>query len=210
MASEITHVVLTDKIFKQYFAHLDKEKFFIGTVLPDIRYFGRVDRDKLHFSNVSLEEIKRENSFLAGLKFHSLLDEVRENYLQANDIYSLCPESKYKVETVKALEDEIYYNKLLDWKIIINYLDDVLPEELELGLEKNFVLKWHKILQEYYSEKPNDKIRTKFILALNFSKEIADEINQNLAKIKSNQKILDIVESLYNNFENLIITKNNL
>jgi len=46
---------------------------------------------------------------LAGVKFHSILDRSREKFIIENDIYSLCPKSKYITQSLKILEDEIFY-----------------------------------------------------------------------------------------------------
>ncbi len=95
MAAPITHIVLTQKIFDKYFRRLDHQLFFIGTLLPDIRYLGVIDRKETHYKNLSIKDLNGEKSFLAGLKFHSILDEVREKFIIENDIYSLCMDSKY-------------------------------------------------------------------------------------------------------------------
>lgn len=77
MAAPITHIVLTKKIYKQHFSEKSFDEFIIGTSLPDIRYLKTVDRDKTHFPTSMLNEIKQEQSFTAGLKFHSIVDRVR-------------------------------------------------------------------------------------------------------------------------------------
>lgn len=81
MAAPITHVVLTAKIFDNFFQDKVKKDFFIGTLFPDIRYLKVIDRDQTHFSNLSISDLKTEDSFLAGMKFHSMIDVVREKFI---------------------------------------------------------------------------------------------------------------------------------
>lgn len=81
MATSITHVVFAQKVFERFFSDKDKLEFFIGTLFPDIRHLGVIARERTHFHNLTIEEIQRKSSFMAGVMFHSLLDEVREAYI---------------------------------------------------------------------------------------------------------------------------------
>src|SRR3989344_5759752 len=94
MAAPITHIVLADKVFDEYFPNLSKDKFLVGTSFPDIRYLRVIKREQTHPKNITLSDIKSVESFNGGLLFHILIDRVRENYMQENDIYSLMPASK--------------------------------------------------------------------------------------------------------------------
>ena len=107
MAAPITHIVLTDKVFNKHFSDKEKEEFYVGTSLADIRYLGVVERDKTHFKNLSLQDVINDNSFDAGLKFHSLVDEVREQFMRKHDYYSLFPKSELLSQASKVLEDII-------------------------------------------------------------------------------------------------------
>ena len=60
MAAPITHIVLTNKIFNKYFSNKEKGDFFIGASFPDIRYLKVIKREKTHFNNITLNEIKLE------------------------------------------------------------------------------------------------------------------------------------------------------
>ncbi len=77
MATPITHVVLTDKIYNKFFSDKNKKEFFIGTLLPDIRYLKVIERNKTHFENLAISDLKDDDSFLSGMKFHSILDKTR-------------------------------------------------------------------------------------------------------------------------------------
>jgi len=203
MAAPITHIVLTDKVFNKYFQDKEKKDFFVGTSLPDIRYLKVIARNKVHFNNLNLDKIKQENSFLAGLKFHSLLDKARENFVVSKDIYSLCPKSEYIIQSLKLLEDDILYDKIQNWQEFIDFFDEILPEELALDISKESLNKWHKILQKYFSKQPNDDTRKILLTDLGFSEEIAKEINENIKQMKDNQEIIQIIKELYNNLESI-------
>lgn len=91
----ITHIVLTEKIYNECFSNRNRKLFYIGTFFPDIRYLKVVERDRTHFDNIRLSDLRLESDFNIGLKFHSILDKVREEFVVNNNIYSYCPKSKY-------------------------------------------------------------------------------------------------------------------
>ncbi|OGN02713.1 MAG: hypothetical protein A2655_03315 [Candidatus Yanofskybacteria bacterium RIFCSPHIGHO2_01_FULL_43_42] len=204
MAAPITHIVLADKVFDEYFPNLSKDKFLVGTSFPDIRYLRVIKREQTHPKNITLSDIKSVESFNGGLLFHILIDRVRENYMQENDIYSLMPASKLITQTLKLLEDELFYDRLENWGLVSSYFDNVLSEELEYPVKEKDVLKWHKLLQSYLSEKPTLETRKDFFEAIYFTEENAKEVEDNLAIIRSNPKVLEIVGSFYKDFDKLL------
>ncbi|MFC1700858.1 hypothetical protein ACFLZ0_01855 [Patescibacteria group bacterium] len=209
MAAPITHIVLTDKIFNQYFKNKIKKDFFIGVCLPDIRYLKVIERSKTHFNNLTLDDIKKEkNSFLAGLKFHSLTDMVRERFINSKNIYSLFPESEYITESLKLLEDNVLYNKINNWNEFINFLKEILKDELSFGISEKDIKKWHKTLQGYFSQYPDNNIREILLIDLGFSKDIAKKLNFNIEKMEKNKKIIQIIYELYDDFDSLLFDTN--
>lgn len=202
MAAPITHIVFTDKVFDKFFSDKKRKDFFIGTVFPDIRYLKVIDRRAAHFpfGNVTIKDVeKEENSFRAGLKFHSLVDDVREKYIRTKDVYSFCPNLKYKKEALKLFEDELHYDKINNWTDIINFLDEVLAEESLFNIQEKDIKKWHKILQDYFYRKPDREIREKFGRGLGFSKDAIEEIDDFINQAESNDRIKQTIEELYNN-----------
>lgn len=151
MAAPITHIVLLDKVFNNHFPNLSKDKFLVGTSFPDIKYLRVIKREETHSKNLTLSEIKLAESFKAGLLFHSFVDTLRENYMQENNIYSIMPASKLITQTLKLLEDELFYDRLDNWGLVSSYFEKTITEELEYPVNKQDVLKWHKLLQYYFS-----------------------------------------------------------
>jgi hypothetical protein len=206
MAAPITHIALTEKIFDKFFKNKKKKDFFIGTLFPDIQYLKVIDRNKTHYNNLVLNDLEKDNSFLTGVKFHSILDIAREKFIVANNVYSLCPESKYITQSLKLLEDEIFYQHIEDWNEYIDYLNEILPDEINFGVAKSDIKKWHLLLQQYFLKQPNKRSITDFILGIDFSQEAADKINIDIEKMRANKKIINIIKNLYKNFD-LLLTK---
>ena len=205
MAAPITHIALTEKIFDKLFKDKIRKDFFIGTSFPDIRYLKVIDRDKTHYDDLSIADLGNDESFSAGVKFHSILDHAREKFIVENGVYSLCPESKYITQSLKILEDEIFYQYVKDWNTYIDYLNKILPIEKNSGIAEKDLEKWHSLLQQYFQNQPNKNAVKNFTLDIGFTKEVADEINNNIAIMRANKKIIKTLKNLYKNFDSLIM-----
>jgi len=204
MAAAITHIVLTEKIFDKFFANKSKKEFFIGTCFPDIRKIASINRDKTHFTGLSVVDLKDEESFLAGVKFHSILELAREKFVLESGLYSLFPKSKYVVQALKILEDELFYDRVKSWDLYNNYLNDILAEEKEFGVAEPDLRKWHSLLQEYFKQEPTPETENIFLSSLGISESAVTEINENLSQMRGNKKIVEVLDELYNKFDRLV------
>ena len=203
MATPIAHIVLTDKVFGKYFKDKNKKDFFIGTSFPDIRYLANIEKKTTHLSYN-----KEKNSFKAGMRFHSLIDEIWNKFVRSNDnfiLYSKSRNSVNDITSLKLLEDELLYGKINNWKQYIKFFDEVLSDELSFNIPEKKIKKWHKILQKYFLRKPNDSDRENLLKFLGFSKEIIDEMNHNVNLMKNDQIIVQAIMGLYNDFESILI-----
>lgn len=205
MAAPITHIVLAEKIFDKFFNGKTKKDFFVGSLFPDIRYLKVIERKKTHFDSLAVSDIQNDDSFLAGLKFHSILDSNREKYILASGIYSLCPESKYLTQSLKMLEDKLFYRHIKNWQEYINYFNKILHYETDLRVAKKDIKRWHLLLQQYFQKQPDQESITNFILGIGFTDKVADEINKDIVTMRANHKIVSILENLYKNFETLLV-----
>lgn len=205
MASHITHIVLAEKILEKIPDKFNKGEFLIGTILPDIQYLKIIGRDKTHFHKLSFKDILNEqNSFMAGFKYHSLVDEIRENYMVEKNIYSLLPSSKIITQALKAYEDELLYIKIEDRDQIIKYLDKILPEEKTWVEQVDKIKEWHSLIQKYFLDGPTDTSRKNFILGIGLSEEIESEIDKLICEMKETPKIKEIVLGLYDDWDSLV------
>lgn len=204
MAMPITHVALAAKVFDKSFPDKTRKDFFIGTLFPDIRYLEVIDRSKTHFSDLKIIDLEKEDSFSAGIKFHSILDVAREKFIVANNVYALCPRSQYSTPSLKIVEDIIFYERIADWGVYIKYLNEILPSEENFGIAKKDIQKWHVIMQQYFKKQPDEQTVANFIPSIGFSDKVAREINENVVKMKANKKIIDILNNLYENFDALV------
>jgi len=204
MAAPITHIALTEKIFDKFFKDKIRKDFFIGTSFPDIRYLKVIDRDKTHYESLSVDDLGNDESFSAGVKFHSILDHAREKYIVENGTYSLCPDSKYITQSLKILEDELFYQHVKDWAIYTGYLNEILQAERDYKIAEKDLKKWHSILQQYFQSPINERVIMKFTRGVGFPEKVVQEINENITIMRANKKIIKILKNLYKNFDSLI------
>lgn len=205
MASPITHIVLADKVFNEFFPNKNRKDFFIGTVFPDIRYLGCIEREKTHSLQISLKEVQNEeNSFIAGFKFHSLVDIINTNFIYSGLFANSY--SKYYA-AVDFVEEELFYNKINDWNEIIIFFEDILPEEKQFNTNtrEKSIRKWHHIIKCNFSQIPNNESRKKLARAVNFSEDIIFKILKTTEELKKDEKTIEAIERFYNNFESFLV-----
>ena len=199
MPNQIVHVALAAKVFTKTFSQFDRGDFFIGTVFPDIRYLGVIDRDKTHFNDVTLDSVlAAKTSFEAGFLFHNLVDRIFNDRV----VSSLSPVEGFDdvSSIVKMLADQLFYNKINDWPEIVSHFDNIISEELESGINESDLIKWHEMVKGIFIEAPTDTNRSKFMADLNFSKDQIDYYNRSLSKIRDNRVITEILLNFYDNF----------
>lgn len=205
MASEITHIVLPSKIYATLLGKPEPRAFFVGTLIPDIRYLGAAKRSDFHAASPVLSVIRRRSDpFRAGMDFHALLDAVREDFMRRSSTYQRIPVSPYATQTLKLLEDEIFYPHIGNWHDISAYLDALLPQESSLGIAESHLLRWHKILQLYFAAPPSDASREKLISSLGLGQDAVKEIKRDLAIIRKDTEVISAVHALYDRFEELL------
>ncbi len=219
MAAPITHIALTDKIFDKYFKDKDKSAFCVGTVFPDIRFLGEVEREKTHLRISSLEEVEKEQDpFLAGVKFHDFVDFIRtkfygnkkETLLGLLIKLNILPENFTGADLAKLnrvsklVEDESVYAQVDNWADYVEYLNRVYKGEVNFGVSISGIRHWHKMLQDYFMGKPDTTSRNKFFLELNWPKERIDKIEQVLKEMKKSKELVILLNSFYYKFEDFI------
>ena len=200
MPSPITHIVLAEKVFEKHFSQKNKKEFFIGTSLPDIRDFDNIDRDKTHFSGLKLTDIKKEDSFEAGFKFHSLVDEAHDHFFSLKENPFFREPIHITATSLKFFEDEFFYNQLSNWREIANFFDTLLEEEFKYD-DRSDIFAWHQSLKEYFVLAPNFESRSNFLKTSDFSTDLAKEVEAFIEQMKKMPQVKEAVQDFYDKFE---------
>ena len=204
MAAPITHVVLAEKIFNKYFSNKSRKEFFVGTCFPDIRYLGVIDRSKTHFEENSFVDILQSDSFIAGMKFHSFVDKVREKYMKEKGLYTLFPDSEYLTQAVKIFEDGVLHEKIKDWGEIERCFGEIDEGEMKFGIAKEDVERWHTLLRHYFSGTfiPDEVIK-RFVADMGRPETMSEEMIRVLNGVFDRDRATKIVEDFYDHFEGI-------
>jgi hypothetical protein len=109
MAAPIAQVYLALQILAEPLnGYFNEKEFLVGTSFPDIRYLKLIERTQTHYSNCTLDDIKKEkNSFKAGVLFHYFVDEKKEEYMLKNYIYEQLPQFRFISQSLKFAEDQL-------------------------------------------------------------------------------------------------------
>lgn len=151
-----THVLVAETAYPLYFNHLDHQAFIIGTCYPDIRYPAQIERNLTHIHNVSIEEMRTQTGFRAGLLFHTYVDDYWNDYIgqYKKRLYDIVPKHRPTFHTLKILQDRYLYDQLDTWSKIVAELETILPEELTFGASEQAVQDWHTMLRQYLIKPP--------------------------------------------------------
>ena len=204
MATHPTHITLTDSIYNKYFSDCSKKEFILWTLLPDIRYLDKgISRDKYHINNMSLEKVLSEkSSFQKWVYFHSLVDQIRDAFYISKWIYIPGWDEDFII-ALKLFEDQYLYNKIKKRDEYINMFDDI-PYKNTAEIKNKTIEKRYMIIKGQISKKPNNKNRIEFAKKLGFTKEYQIKINNIIGEIEKNEKLISIVDELYDSFEKLL------
>ena len=203
MASQITHVtygqLVLDRFLRQK-KNLDLRDFFIGTLFPDIRYRARLEKLKTHVVIESPDLLMDDklSSFQTGLYVHCLIDFERERVVKKFGFYNHFPLDVFTSYAMKFVEDEFTYRRFTEWERVRSYLDSTLDEESQYASEK-VVKEWHRGLQNYFSELPNQKT-TRALAELAY---IPDDVivgsEKRTGEIKKSESAMKIIEATQDN-----------
>lgn len=202
MAAPITHLFFADKFWDKHW-EIDWFQFFAWNCLPDIRYIDRtIERTKFHMKNLTIDDILAEKSdFLKGVKFHSFVDERRDNFYEEHNIYIPKVSDENFIKALKFLEDDILYWKLSFRQDFINFFNEYEFPIYDINWES--IKKWKSMLSDYFREQPCSESRHDFILWIWLNEDTYNQIESKLEEIRKNnlQNINDMIVFLENLIE---------
>ena len=203
MSFQISHLVLGIEGYKNFCNKKEKD-FFIGNNFPDIRFITNQKREDTHFLSLNdLKFLDTDTSFMSGYRFHLLTDLIQREYYIKNNYLFLKYGGFEKIKTpLIFLEDILFFNKIDNIKKYILFFDDVLNDEMELKIEKEKIIQWHKIIKQYFSSKKLNeedikKFRSNFII---YNENEFNEQLEMLNILKKDSDIIELINNFYSNF----------
>lgn len=208
-AAPVTHAVLAKKwmALDEHYTNAEKGSFILGTLFPDIRYLGVIDRNKTHEKNVTVERLKaNQNPFTTGMWLHAFVDVEREKYVVKHHIYekiAQVPGQQYKAMFLKLLEDEILFSKE-GWQDVRGYLTKLDPEEQKFEISDKDLERWHQNQNRAFTFPPSAYLQ-QLVQAnkgmANVPKETIEEWSKILPKMAKEKEMQDYVNGLVKEFD---------
>lgn len=204
MAGEVGHVIYAARILHHLKDKVQDTSFWSGTLLPDIKHFGIITRNRTHPEGVTLSTLVGNDDFTTGVRVHAWIDATREKFLQEQHIKEALPWHPFVPHALKLAEDELLYDMYTDWNLIHRALNEVRPEEIELAGSEEYIRKWHTLLQKYFKQKPTVETRRELSIGIGLSENSADEINSVVNQLKGLPKVRELLDGFAARLESIL------
>ena len=194
MSSPISHLVYARKYLDK-FPKVDEAAFIAGSVYPDIRYLGAIDRSQTHSPHkFSAMMIKNElDGWKAGTYHHNVVDDAWNTFIdrEAPEVFA----DTLACQALKMLEDEYLYPEITDW-LPIRVALRVLPNEEQTLVTPAVALKWHSLLNKLVVAPPQRERRESFLRELHYEDEQLIELEAAVKKLRINTATVSLLTRL--------------
>lgn len=162
-AAPLTYLVLAEKFLTHCSAdESQKTAFLLGTLFPNIGSIATIPTEnphgkQTHQKGIDLKRVLMSPSpFVAGMRLHALIDEIRENLQIKWKISSWIAEFEALDPStlLTLIEDEILFDEL-NTDMFSSFLDVIAEEELMGGLPSETIKNWHAFVKSYTANKPS-------------------------------------------------------
>lgn len=187
MPFEATHAVLAQK-FLQSHSQFEKRDFLVGTLFPDIRYLGSIDREKTHQSVKNITEILEEkDSFLAGVKFHVAIDE-----LWTKQFVMRYPQKTQQIRACKILQDREVFPQLRLEPDLFSFA----KSKKAFLVSQDIWNTWFDVLRIYFFSKPTEESIKIFFRSIQLSDQEKMELLQTLHTLEEDADLLAFLRNM--------------
>ncbi|MDB5179008.1 MAG: hypothetical protein JWN01_951 [Patescibacteria group bacterium] len=165
MPSEISHIVHAQR-FLALHPEYEPQEFLSGTIFPDIRVLGVVERSRTHPGRPRLEDVLAEkSSWWAGFAFHGYLDLQWNVWVRRYKVDPSYDVWKPFSNAVKLLSDVALYEQAGNPRDTAAGLWRTREEELTFGVRPEDAALWHGIIAGYLIAGPTLGALRKLLLA---------------------------------------------
>lgn len=159
-AAPLTHLFFADLFCDlQKIPELEKKLILRGSTFPDIYYITKKPREKTHKTELSLEEIILcNNAFEKGCLIHNYIDIIRAKIVDKKNLFNLIENISFghKSLLLKFIEDELLFEKIDSCKYQNIFMKPIYRDEINTGIEKEFIDKFNQSLYLYLGQKPSE------------------------------------------------------
>jgi hypothetical protein len=198
MASQVAHIIYSQKYFSKYPSSINKDEFMLGCIFPDIR---RVDETiKRKYTHLKFDPLDLDFSgltaFEAGWKFHLYCDMRREEILNHYKFYNLENTTDIWHLPAKILEDEILYGYYDNWEKLVSYFNNSPFIKTDLHVSQETMSHWYATVARYFEKNPNDKTMQAFLSKQVTLNTIANDILKVVDKLRKDARVVDVLKKV--------------
>lgn len=197
---------------------------FLGSILPDIRYLTKENREKTHLLE-EMDDISNYSQLMEKIFKKSNLA-IKSNQISSEDLFYFRIGFSFHVVLDKWWPKQIYYpSKFEKFGVCLKLLDDILlKKEIKetekkylnlsynlsfLNLSEDIVKKWYDFIFWYIKKQPAPQnIKEILVQGRLFKEEMAEEITNEVNRIFNNQEVKKILQDMYKSFSWKLISKN--
>lgn len=194
MSAPVSHFVYANQYLERH-KERDFTAFLAGSVYPDIRYLGTVERGETHSPGKITSEMMRNepDSWTAGTHHHNRVDDAWDAYVKehAPDLYA----DELSVKALKMLEDETTYPMIADW-LPIRVALRVVPNQEQQLITPEVGLKWHRLLIKLVVAPPSRERRDNFLRELKFEDEEMDLLDRRVRALRVDPAVVKLISGL--------------
>lgn len=132
---------------------ISNNDFYLGAIMPDVRYFTKQPRNKTHFSIEHLNHIKSDievsQSFFLGYSVHLLIDDIWYNPMTLQYFKAMLPfvfRNKISIKIMEAIF-EFYCLNLRPANVQLQSNENELTQYLDI--QPKYIQQAVKTMQEY-------------------------------------------------------------
>lgn len=194
MSAPVSHFVYA-KFYLDRHPERDGAAFLAGSVFPDIRYLGTVERKATHFPKKYTSDVMKAetDSWMAGTQHHNRVDDAWRAYVEKNAPEYL--EDELSVMALKMLEDETTYPMIPDW-LPIRVALRVVPNQEQKLVAHDVSLKWHRLLIKQVVAPPSRERRDNFLRELKYEDEEMDLLDRRVRALRVDPKVQKLIAGL--------------
>ncbi len=151
-----------------------------------------------------MEEIAKYDDFQAGILFHALCDQVKREYMAANQVVKSLAADLNSGILLKLAEDLHAYPYRNNWEPIAAYLDHIPEQTTTLGISRTHMAAWHRLLKQYLSGPPDPELMINLARQAGVQPTIGSQPMPSLDELKKNQAVATLVADFFGQFDTLI------
>lgn len=197
MPTPISHIVYAHKAIR-LFSDEEKRLFFAGSVFPDIRHIGAIERSGTHHP-VEKDALRTiAEPFFLGTELHNWIDLERERVAETIGLYESNPSWPLKTAT-KFLEDELHYNDVNNWHGLSEQFRTIKQVPSTPAMPDESVQQWYQLLATHIAARPSTEGAITLLKGTTGPTEDIQQVQTLMESLRADEIVIEKIHRLIAN-----------